>query len=378
MKTKKPTKEWQEKALARGKGDGAPIVTETDYKSTLMVALGYYNTNAENSTRANAARKYVKALSKDMKGDLSFRGVSFKDIYKVLNETVPDYELINIGSLCMILENGGFISPIHQSDMQIKLFNIYEKYKNPIEVDDRPKAPVIPIDKRVADAARTASEDIDYAIDKFMQAKVWDFNTKAHLLANNISGMVAKRIGDYYKLNVDEIDEALEGKDQQLVEGYSFLTRTELKKFRTAIQSIVDDCAQHQVTVKKPRVIKAKPPAVIVKKLKYMFKHDLLNLKSINPAEIVGAKELWAYNIKYRKLVAYVADDSDSLSVKGTTIINYSIAKSWSWTLRNPEKFFKDLSIGKRNLNTAAKALTTKPTVPNGRINEETILLGAF
>jgi hypothetical protein len=73
-----------------------------------------------------------------------------------------------------------------------------------------------------------------------------------------------------------------------------------------------------------------------------------------------------------------VADDSDTLSVKGTTIINYSVAKSWSWTLRNPEKLFKDLSISKKNLNLAAKALTTKPTVPNGRINEETILLGAF
>jgi hypothetical protein len=377
MKTKKPTKEWQEKALARGKGDGAPVVTEVDYKNTLMIALGYYNTNAENSTRANAARKYVKALSKDMKGDLSFRGVPFKDMYKVLNEVVPDYELINIGSLCMILENGGFISPIHQSDMQIKLFNIYEKY-NTSEVDPRPKAPVISIEKRVIDAARTASEDIDYAIDKFIHSKVWDFNTKAHLLSNNVSGMVAKKIGDYYKLNVDEIDEALAGTDEQLTEGYSFLTKTELKKFRAAIQSIVDDCAQHQVTVKKPRAVKTKPPAIIVKKLKYMFKHDLLNLKSINPADIVGSKELWAYNIKYRKLVAYVADDSDTLSVKGTTIINYSVAKSWSWTLRSPEKFFKDTQIGKRPLNAAAKALTTKPVAPNGRINEETILLGAF
>lgn len=377
MKTKKPTKEWQQKAIAQGKGSGAPVVTQENYRTTLMAALGYYNTNAENSTRANALRKYIKTYSKEL-GEPSYADVSFKDIYKVLSDKVPDYELINMGSLCMIMENGGFISPIDHDNMLQKVVDIYHRYNEQEVEDDRPKAPVISIDKRVADAARTASEEIDYAIDKFIHSKVWDFNTKAHLLANNVSGMVAKRIGDYYKLNVDEIDEALEGKDEQLVEGYSFLTRTELKRFRAAIQSIVDDCAQHQVTVKKPRVTKAKPPAVIVKKLKYMFKHDLLNLKSINPADIVGSKELWAYNIKYRKLVAYVADDSDSLSVKSTTIINYSIAKSWSWTLRNPEKFFKDLTLTKKNLNTAAKALTTKPTVPNGRINEETILLGAF
>jgi hypothetical protein len=365
MKTKKPTKEWQEKALAKGKGDGAPVVTQDEYRTSLMKALGYYNLNMDNSERAKVVLNYLKKTN--------------KKYYDVLSKA-PDYEFLSLGSVITILNKGEYLSDKDQKGIQDKLDSLYEcySYAQPEEVDPRPKAPVISIEKRVIDAARTASEDIDYAIDKFIHSKVWDFNTKAHLLSNNVSGMVAKKIGDYYKLNVDEIDEALAGTDEQLTEGYSFLTKTELKKFRAAIQSIVDDCAQHQVTVKKPRAVKTKPPAIIVKKLKYMFKHDLLNLKSINPAEIIGAKELWAYNIKYRKLVAYVADDSDSLSVKGTTIINYSIAKSWSWTLRNPEKFFKDLSIGKRNLNTAAKALTTKPTVPNGRINEETILLGAF
>lgn len=365
MKTKKPTQEWKQKAIAQGKGSGAPVVTQDNYRTSLMAALGYYNTNMENSQRAKAVINYLKKNN--------------RKFYDVFN-TVPDYELLTAGSLCTIIEKGEYLSDSDRDKLAAILNNLYDKYKTvdkQVE-DDKPKAPVISIDKRVADAARTASEEIDYAIDRFIHKKVWDFNTKAHLLANNVSGMVAKRIGDYYKLNVDEIDEALEGKDEQLVEGYSFLTRTELKKFRAAIQSIVDDCAQHQVSVKKPRVMKAKPPAVIVKKLKYMFKHDLLNLKSCNPADIVGSKELWCYNIKYRKLVAYVADDSDLLSVKGTTIINYSVAKSWSWTLRNPEKFFKEWSISKKNLNLGAKALTTKPTVPNGRINEETILLGAF
>ena len=46
--------------------------------------------------------------------------------------------------------------------------------------------------------------------------------------------------------------------------------------------------------------------------------------------------------------------------------------------LRKPEEFFKGLSMGKRALNSAIKNLTTKPTAPNGRINEETIILGAF
>lgn len=364
MKTKKPTQEWKDKAIARGRGDGAPVVTQDDYRTSLMKALGYYNLNLDNSVRAKTALAYIRKLN--------------KKYYDVLSKA-PDYEFLSLGSLVTILNKGEYMSDQDKQKVQDKIIELYIKYDAKPEVEDaKPKAPVIPIDKRVIDAARTASEEIDYAIDKFIHSKQWDFSTKAHLLTNNISGMVARKIGDYYKLNVDEVDEAMKGEDEQLAEGYSFLSKAELKKFRAALQSIVDDCAQHQVTVKKPRTVRVKPPAVIVKRLKYQASNDLLKLKSINPAEIVGAKELWVYNIKYRKLVAYVADDSDALSVKGTTITNYSIAKSWSWTLRDPEKFFKSTQIGKRTLNAAAKALTTKPTAPNGRINEETILLGAF
>jgi hypothetical protein len=365
MKTKKPTQEWKDKAIAKGRGDGAPVVTQDDYRISLMKALGYYNTNMDNSQRAKAVVSYLKKNN--------------RKFYDVFNK-VPDYELLTAGSLCIIKEKGEYLSDSDQDKLSKILNDVYNKYKtvNKEVEDDKPKAPVISIEQRVVDSARNQSELIDYAIDAFIKTRTWNFNTKAHLLSNNISGMVAKKIGEYYQNTLDEIEEAIEGKDEQLAEGYSFLSKAELKKFRDAIKSIVDDCAQHQVTVKKPRVTKAKPPGVLVKKLKYMFSNDLLKLKSINPIDIVGAKELWAYNIKYRKLVAYVADDSDTLSVKGTTIINYSVAKSWSWTLRNPEKFFNDLSFSKRNLNTAAKALTTKPTVPNGRINEETILLGAY
>ena len=363
MAKPKVTKEWKEKAIAKGKGDGAPVVTQENYKTSLMIALGYYNTNMDNSDRAKAIRTYIKHNAKQ---------------YASVFNDIPDYDLLSIGSLATIRNKGEYLSESDIAKFDAKVEELYERYKGGQEVEEKPKAPVISIEKRIIEAARTASEEIDYAIDRFIHTKTWDFSTKTHLIANNVSGAVAKKIGDYFKLNVDEIDEALEGKDEQLVEGYSFLTRTELKRFRAAVQSIVDDCAQHQVTAKKPRAVRVKPPAIIVKKLKYLVAHDLLKLKSINPAEIVGAKELWVYNIKTRKLINYTADDSDSLSVKGTTILNYSVARSSSKTLRDPEKFFKELSISKRNLNTAAKAIKTKPNQPNGRISSDMILLGAF
>jgi hypothetical protein len=380
MATKKPkvTEAWKAQAIAKGKGDGAPVVTQESYKSTLMAALGYYNTNAENAARANAARRYIKALSKENNGKVSFRDVLFTDMYKVMSDLVPDYELINIGSLCMIMENNGYVSPIHQSDMQIKLYNIYNKYNVPQVEDTKPKAPVIPIDQRMIESARALSEDIDYAIDTFFKTKTINFSTKNHLLANNASTQVAKKISDYYKNTLDELNEAIEGKDEQLVEGYSHLTKSELKKFRDFVQSIIDDCAQLQVVVRKPRIQKAKPPGIIVKKLKYMKEFEPLGLKSILPTDIVGCNELWVYNTKQRKLISYEGADGYALTVKGSKIINFSTTKSQSRTLRDPLKFFKELDIGKRNINNAVKFIKTKTTVPNGRMTEDIIILGAF
>jgi hypothetical protein len=368
MAVKKPkvTEEWKSKAIAKGKGDGAPVVTELNYKTELMIALGYYNLNLDNSVRAKTALAYIKKNN--------------KTYYEAL-VLAPDYEFLSLGSLITILNKGEYLSDKDKSYIDNKFTELYKKYSNVLIDkldDDKPKAPVISIEQRIIDSARTQSENIDYAIDAWVKNKSSDFSTKAHLLSNNISGSVAKKIGEYYKNTLDEVEEALKGEDEQLNEGYSFLSKSELKKFRDFIGSIVNDCAQHQVTAKKPRIQKAKPPAVIVKRLKYLFKFDELNLKSIDPSNIVGADELWVYNTKTRKLINYTADEYETLSVKGTTIINYSIAKSQSATLRKPDEFFKDLVIGKRALSTAAKSIKTKPSQPNGRIGADMILIGAF
>jgi hypothetical protein len=102
-----------------------------------------------------------------------------------------------------------------------------------------------------------------------------------------------------------------------------------------------------------------------------------LSLKSCRPEGILDSSELWVYNTKYRKVQVYKAEFGN-LGVKGTTIIGFNVKDSLSYTLRKPEEFFKDVSIGKRALNAAIKKLKTKPSTPNGRINEECILLGAF
>jgi hypothetical protein len=228
--------------------------------------------------------------------------------------------------------------------------------------------------------AHELAGEIEGAIDDFCLNKTSDFSTKNYLLANQVAGAIAKRIGEFYVPLAAELREAQEGKCEQLKEGYSHFTKRELKKFIEFVDGIIADCTQQVQTAKinrAPRKRKPTSPIKLTAKVKYLKEFPELNLKSIAPSNMVDATEVWVYNTKYRRVTVYKADVG-SLSVKGTTIVGFSVTESKQMTLRKPEEFFKGLSIGKRALNAKLKTLTTKPAVPNGRINEETIILGAF
>ena len=112
--------------------------------------------------------------------------------------------------------------------------------------------------------------------------------------------------------------------------------------------------------------------------MKFAASNDELKLKSVSPTGIVGADELYCFNVKTRKLQVYKALDGMTLTVKGTTIMNFDMDKSSQKTVRKPETVSGISDKGKRVCANFMKALTAKPNVPNGRINADTILIATF
>jgi hypothetical protein len=134
--------------------------------------------------------------------------------------------------------------------------------------------------------------------------------------------------------------------------------------------------AQEAKINKKPRAKKAVPAEKIVAKLKYAKTHEPLKLVSVNPADIIGAKELWIYNTKTRKMGKYVAAEFSELGVKGTTITGFSEMQSVQKTLRKPEDQLKEFkSAGKVALRKFLEDIKAVDIKLNGRINEDTVLL---
>jgi hypothetical protein len=239
------------------------------------------------------------------------------------------------------------------------------------------------IQERLRDAAARMTEEIEDALEAFASDPE-AFDPKAFKLLNLLRGKQAKAaharvIKDFYIRQHDELVEAAQGKCEQLKEAYSHLSKANLKKitlFYSEILSACDMLAQEAKVNRAPRKTKAKPVEKIIAKLKFLKQDDKLKVVSINPADIVGAKELWIFNTKTRKLGKYVATEFAELTVKGTSIVNFDEIKSVQKTLRKPEEQLKEFkAAGKVQLRKFLEDIKAVDIKLNGRINEDTILL---
>jgi hypothetical protein len=263
---------------------------------------------------------------------------------------------------------------------------ILEEGKNDIEEEEDPTKPVIPmvtIQERLRESAGKMAEEIDYALDKFTTDPE-SFDPKAIKVLNLLKGKDAKAahariIKGFYIRSYEELQEAVEGKCEQLEEAYNHLTKPQMTQIIAFYHEIISACdmlGQEAKVNRKPRAKKTIPADKIVAKLKYAKTNEQLKLVSINPTEIIGAKELWVYNIKSRKVGKYVAAEYLELSVKGTSIIGFNANLSVQKTLRKPEEQLKEFkAAGKVQLRKFLEDIKAVDIKLNGRINEDVVLL---
>ena len=263
------------------------------------------------------------------------------------------------------------------------------------------------IQERIRDQAYIQSEAIEdwlegWLVDpKSFDPKGFDFKkhfadkgvTQAH--ARKLKTFYVDALVDYNELErmptagqLKKMSEFEADQWAQLKEGYAHIKKADIKNYRIAIGELIaalDFVIDSAKATRKPRKPKVYSADKLVAKLKYLKVDDKYKLASIDPAQIIGASELWVFNVKNRKIGKYVASnidpkgmqrDGSGLSVKGTTIQGFDEKLSIQKTLRKPPeqlKQFKD--AGKVKLRKFIEEIPTTDTKLNGRINPETILL---
>lgn len=231
------------------------------------------------------------------------------------------------------------------------------------------------IQDRLAEKTSELIGDLEGKYDDMETFKAYDWFT-----SNNV---IQSQLGKYESLfakRKEELELAQSKKDDQVREGYSHYKAADFKKRIGWITTLLEAIEQYRgvkKATKKARVKKAPSKEKVVAKLKYAKTDTVLKIVSINPVDILGASELWVYNIKTRKLGKYVADSLQGpLGIKGTTIIGYDEAKSVCKTLRKPDEKLKEFAkAGKIQLRKFLDEIKATDTKLNGRIGADTLLL---
>ena len=275
--------------------------------------------------------------------------------------------------------------PLHEKHVDYLVSSIKKVVDNlvdEVEVAD-PTAPVVvkvTIQDRLNEILKTHILHFEELEDKVIEGETVDPKAYDYLTGKNVPQGMLSRIAAVFEKRQDEMNEARAGKDEQLNEGYAHYKAADYKRFDAFYTKLIADLTSYgQVKKATKKVTVRKPPAKekLVAKLKYLKEEKTLRLVSVNPVDIVGATELWVYNVKTRKLGKYVAESmGGALTVKGTAIVGFDVSTSVQKTLRKPELQLKEfLAAGKIQLRKFIEDIKATEIKLTGRIGLDTILL---
>lgn len=275
---------------------------------------------------------------------------------------------------------------------QIKLDNLLTeiltaKQADPeAEASDVPEVPRITIQDRLREKVSECAGELEGLFDEFVAsgAKMSaDYKPIMTIRGMNVAPQMVSAISDIWKRKQAEFEQAIGGKDPQLVEAYSHLSKIQMRNVLKFCEAVINDCGayvQIKKVERKPRAVKAVPPEKRAAKFKHITEFAELKLKGLPAASLVDKAEAWLYDTKKRKLIHLVADShTQAFTVKSNSIIGFSTVDSQQKTVRKPADVLKAMgAAGKPAARKIYKDLTTTETPFNGRGTENLIILKSW
>lgn len=368
--TSKATKPKKKKATSVAKlklGDEPSFIIEPS-KVELARAFNWYRACAVDSDQH---KEWVEEY-------LANRGWNSEQI-KVVGSKVKKLIPVNI-YLARLFNRHQPLDVKYDAENLSYFESVYEKH-NDQEFDEEGnpvfKAPVTRVRTNVAPMVEFIEEQIEAVM---AGGKAESVYTKLQEMGCN--GAAASQLKNIFAFQTEEFIELSKPSicDEELEEAYRFLRVPTRKALGAFMKQLNEDLVSFAQVVKKTRKPRKKKPVKVeklVSRVKYKAKDDTYKIASVSPDKIVGAQWLWVFNTKYRILAFYKAKDGTTLSIKGTTVLNYQ--ECGQKKLRKPEQQLAGFTSGAvKALPKNFEAIKTTAATPNGRINEDTVLLRVF
>ena len=350
-------------------------VQPTDNRiSAMSYAFGWYN------------YFYGKKEAKDMVAAYLDAHERTKDAKKI--RTLPDSQVrLTTGWLCRMQMMGLELSDAEELKLQTLIKELLDlKQQAAVEVvaEDEPAKPNI--QDRLREKVSECAGELDGMFDEFVTAGAKmsaDYKPITVIRGMNVAPQMISNIADIWKHKLAEFETVIEGKDAQLVEGYSHLTKIQMRNLVKFCEAVINDCGayvQIKKVERKPRKVKPVSPEKRAAKFKVMMEFAELKLKGLPASSLVDKAEAWLYDTKKRKLIHLVADShTQAFTVKSNSIIGFSTIETMQKTVRKPADVVKAVqAAGKPAARKIYKDLTTTETAFNGRGTENLLILKAW
>jgi len=337
--------------------------------SALVSALNWYNYACDKKQAKEMILEYLKAA-----GNTSD--------YKTIKSVADSNLNLTTAWLCRMSTQGLELNADEAERISIEVARHKDtkpKVEETEEVEDtKPKGPSI--QDRMLEKANEVAGELEGLLDNFILNGCKPVKGEDAISVLKVANILPQHISvitDVWEAKLAEFRAVHDG-DEEVAEYYASYGKIELRNLVKFAEQVIADAlsyVQFKKVAKTPRRKKPVPPEKVVAKLKYM--KEFGDIKSEKPVKILGAKEMFVYNTKNRKLQYYVADQhAGSLYVKNNAIIGFDPIASVSKTLRKPDEQLKELmKASKPNSRKFFKDIRAVESKLNGRFNETLIIL---
>lgn len=320
---------------------------------------------------------------------------------KIIRKTPDNAVHSTYGWLARMTRRGLVLTTEEQETLNREIARLIKEVTDPEEKSsttsitkavEQPKeqAPKANVQEIMRERASEAASELEGMFDDFIEQGPklnHTFKPIDVLAKKNVMPQHVPMIADIWKRHQTEFEAVAEGLDKQLNEGYSYLSKVQIRHVGKFIEFVINELSNYvnvKKVARKPRARKAVPVEKIVAKLKYLKEYtepkSKLKITSVPAAKLHGASEAWVYDTAKRKLVYLCADEySKTFTIKGTTVVGLDASKSQAKTVRKPEELLPAfMKAGKPACRKMFDEVKTVSTAFSGRMNDDLLILKAW
>jgi hypothetical protein len=347
-----------------------PIITAEQYDDAYDIQVNRYFNWANVTFENDLLKDFFKTYC-------DYNDFDFSEI-----SSVPSFEFNTLGKIAYLINNDRPVSDALLEKFDDRILAIIDKIV-PTDISDASEE----FNEKLSADDKNKQEywNLYSSIDQLIERKKVDEDAISKILLEKQPNLkVVKMIQEHYDELLDDFSNEFQS-IPKTNRPYKMIIQKNLQDVTNVnlqIKSFVTNLENQKSSNRKPRKTrtrKEKPAGKLVEALKFKKNDTTLGLSSISPESIIGAKALVVFNTQTRKFGMFFAEDGKGLTVKGTTVLNFSDESSMCKTLRKPNEQISQLTESTlKRMQLLFKEIKAVETKLKGRINEDILLLKTY